>query len=1047
MSDLLWRKPRLLVSTLALIAVAGLSALQVLPRAEDPTLTARFGNVFTAWPGADAARIEALVTDPLEDELREIEEIALLQSSSLAGSSTINIELADDVTEVDEVWSRVRDRLADAAAKLPAGAGTPEFDEVENSAWSLIAGLRWTLPTEPNLAILGRLAEELADELRGVSGTKAVEVFGEPREEILVEVDPVRLAAHGLEPRDVAEAVRRADAKVSAGRVHGDRNDLLLEVSGEIESLDRVATLPVLAGEDGRFVRVGDLARVRKAALEPASTLALLSGQPGIAVAARLSDGRRVDTWAIGARAAVERFRAGLPRGVEVVSLFDQSRYTDRRLADLLVNFLLGAGLVAVVVLLTMGWRSALIVGSALPLNSLIVLAGMSLLGVPIHQMSVTGLVIALGLMIDNAIVMVDEVRHRLDHGRSIGAAIRATVQAMAVPLGGSTITTVLAFMPLVLMPGATGEFVGSIAISVIVALIGSLALSLTVVPALAGWLERVGRRPTGSEPLRSAWRRAWRHGLDAGPLSHGYRRLVRAMFARPLLGIASAIVLPVVGFLHFGDLEEQFFPSADRDQFQIELRLPWQTPIAETRRAALVARDAVLQHPLVEDVHWFLGESAPRFYYNILDGRRGLPFYAQALVQLRSDQGSLPAVQEIQELLDRALPDLQALARPIEQGPPVDAPVELRVFGPDLDTLAEMGQQLREILADTPGVVHTRAQLEDGQPKLRVRLDDETARLAGVDNVDVADRLLARTDGVLGGSLVEGTEELPIRVRVADADRRDLAAIATTDLPRAGGGSTPLAAVAGLELVPEPASIPHRDGRRCNTVQAYVVAGTLPSIVVADVQRTLAERGFAIPAGYRLAWGGEAAERDKAVGSLLAAAAVLMVLMAAALVLSFDSFRLAAVIGLVALLSVGLALGSLWVFGYPFGFMAIIGAMGLVGVAVNDSIVVLTGLAHDAAARRGSLDAATEVVVRCTRHLLSTSLTTVVGFAPLLIAGGGFWPPLAIAIAGGVTGATWIAVTLVPAMFSLLVARRGRLRDAHGPTPALAARPAAAPA
>jgi multidrug efflux pump subunit AcrB len=640
----------------------------------------------------------------------------------------------------------------------------------------------------------------------------------------------------------------------------------------------------------------------------------------------------------------------------------------------------------------------------------------MSLLGVPIHQMSVTGLVIALGLMIDNAIVMVDEVRHRLDGGRGIGPAIRGAVGAMTVPLLGSTITTVLAFMPIVLMPGAAGEFVSSIALSVILALISSLTLALTVIPALVGWLERLGRSDTQGGMLR--------HGISPGPLRPLYERGLQIVVARPALGIGVAVILPLLGFLRFGELQEQFFPSADRDQFQVELRLPWQTPIEETTRRALRAREVLLAHPLVSEVHWFVGEGAPRFYYNILDSRRGLPFYAQGLVQLDTHEGSIAAVAEIQEMLDAALPDLQPLARAIEQGPPVDAPVEIRVFGPDLEQLEQLGLELRGILAEVPGVVHTRATLETGQPTVRLRLDDESARLAGLDNRAVAGRLLGRTDGVTGGSLLEANERLPVRVRLRAEDRHDLATLTTAGLPD-GDAWTPLSAIADLELRADSASIPHRNGRRCNTVQAYVVAGSLPSVVVAEVQERFAARGLDLPADFRLEFGGEAAERDEAVGNLMAAAFVLMVLMAASLVLSFDSFRAAAIIATVALLSVGLALLALRIGGHPFGFMAIIGTMGLVGVAVNDSIVVLAGLQRDPAARRGNHTAIVRVVLRATRHLLSTSLTTMAGFAPLLIAGGGFWPPLAVAIAGGVAGATLIAATLVPAAFAWLIAER----------------------
>ena len=1052
MSDLLWRKPRLLALAILLISVAGISALQVLPRAEDPELTRRFANVHTFWPGADAERIEALVTEPLEDALREIEEIKDLISTSLAGSSTINLELADDVgpEEVASIWSRTRDELAEAARELPTAVTPPELVESEIDAYALIFGLTYAREGDTPLAVLGRHAEDLADVLLAVGGTKEVEVFGEPEEEIVVAVDPNELAARGITLARVAAAIEAADAKVAAGRVHGRRNDLLLEVSGELDSLERIEGLPVTSGDDGEFVRVGDLGRVSKQPREPAPTIARISGRPGVAVAARVLGGRRVDLWNRDAKAAVAAWMDTLPIGVEITTLFEQSRYTDRRLEDLFWNFLTGAGLVAVVVLVTMGWRSALLVGSALPLTSLMVLSALRLMDVPIHQMSVTGLVIALGLMIDNAIVMVDEVNHRLERGRGIGASIRGAVRAMFGPLLGSTATTIFAFLPIALMPGPAGEFVGSIAISVILALISSLTLALTVTPALAGWLQRFGHdgRP---RPVRHAGDRAhdhrpapwWRSGWTPRPLAKAWRAGIGAVVRVPALGLVVAVAIPIFGFSRFGELEEQFFPPADRDQFQVELLLPWQTPTPETLRRAELAREVILEHPRVVDVHWFVGESAPRFYYNIVDGRRGTAFYAQALVQLDGPEDSIAVVADLQERLDAALPDLVPLARAIEQGPPVPAPIEIRIFGPDLDRLRAIGLELREVLAGLPGVVHSRATMEDGQPKLMVRLDEEQARLVGLDNRTIAADLLARTDGILGGSLVEDTEELPVRVRFTDAARGDTGAIEQTELATGTGAWTPLSALGDTALVAEDAAIPHRDGRRCNTIQGYVVAGTLPSAVVTRARAALAERGFELPVGYELEWGGEAAERDEAVGNLLATAVILMVLMLASLVLSFDSFRMAATIAGVGVLSIGYALLALWMWDVPFGFMAIVGTMGLIGVAVNDSIVVLAGLARDEHARAGDRGAIVDVVMRATRHLVSTSVTTMVGFAPLLIGGNSFWPPLAIAIAGGVAGATILAITWTPAMFVLLVAprpkRAERLREQRPGAPTVA--------
>ncbi|MEM1452076.1 MAG: efflux RND transporter permease subunit [Planctomycetota bacterium] len=1023
LSNLFYRSPRLLTLTLLLILTAGFASFQLLPRAEDPELTARNASIFTAFPGADAERVEALVTDVIEDMLAEFEEIKEIKSASRAGLSTIAIELLDSVYEVEEVWSRVRDDLGDVRAELPAGATEPDFVEFELSAYTLMVGLTWTLDSEPERAILGRIAEDLADDLRAVPGTHDVVLHGEPKEEVLVELDPGKVAALGLDARSIAAAISRSDAKVAAGEIYGSRNDLQLEVSGEIDSLERICDIVIDRDtRGGAFVRIGDIATVTKAERTPQPSIALIDGEPGIVVSARMETGRRVDIWADRATEVTRKAIADLPHGVRGEVLFDQSGYTESRLSDLVFNFLLGAGLVMIVIFFTMGWRSALIVGSALPLTTLMVLQGLRTFDVPLHQMSVTGMIIALGLLIDNAIVVVDEVRQRLQSGETRADAVSHAVKHLAVPLLGSTLTTCMAFGPIALMPGAAGEFVGPIAISVILAVASSFFLALTLTPALAGHLDRLF-------PVQGKDGFANR-GLYSLRLDRVYSRGLAFLYRRPVLGVGVALVFPLVGFLAAPRLPEQFFPPADRDQFNVQFYLDPTASIEATEDMANRARAIALAHPRVDRVHLFVGESGPKYYYNLVESQRDAAFYAQALIQLDGPSDSIGVVREVQAALDRELSDAVVLAQQIEQGPPFDAPVELHLYGPDLAGLREIGEQLRLILTEVPEVTHVKSTLDGGAPKLRVKLDEEVTRMAGIDNLGVADALQLGLDGAPGGSLIEATEELPVRVRMREEARKDVERVGTLEIATATGW-TNLASLGTLELVPETASIAHRNRRRVLTTQGFVEAGTLPSQVLGDFLAELEARDLELPRGYELEVGGESAKRDEAVGNLAGSAALLLVLMAASLVLTFNSFQLAGVIGMVGFLSVGLALAAVATYGAPFGFMTIVGAMGLVGIAINDSIVVLAALREDSGSRAGDVDATVGVVRRASRHVISTSLTTMAGFAPLIIAGGGFWPPLAVAIAGGVAGATLIAVTLVPTLHRV-VARRAALGDAR---------------
>lgn len=465
MWSLFYRNTRLLILTICLILVWGLSSLQILPRMEDPAQSRWFSQVNTQFPGASAQRVESLVTDQLEQELLEIEEIRFLESTSRLGSSTIVIALEDSVQNHDEVWSRVRDRLADVVPQLPQEALKPKYKEIRG-ANTLIVALTWDLDTPANYGILHRQAKELEDELRSLTGTEKVELFGVTTEEILVEINPSELAAVGLTPQDISRQISLSDAKVSSGQLYSPRNNLLMEVETELDSVERIRQIPIRVANSGQFSRLGDIALVKKSIQEPPTESAIINGKPGIAAAVLMESKTSIDQWTEKTRQALEQFQSRLPAGIQLQVIFDQSRYVNHRLNNLFQNLILGAVCVVGSTVLLMGWKSALVVGSSLPLSVLMVFGGMRLLEIPLHQMSVTGLVIALGLLIDNAIVVVDEIQILLKAGYQPQEAISKSVSYLAIPLLASTLTTVLTFTPIVLLPGGAGEFVRPIALS-----------------------------------------------------------------------------------------------------------------------------------------------------------------------------------------------------------------------------------------------------------------------------------------------------------------------------------------------------------------------------------------------------------------------------------------------------------------------------------------------------------------------------------------------------------------------------------------------------
>lgn len=1035
MDTLLYRQKRYLALMLLMIVALGSSALSSIGRQEDPTITNLFATVITPYPGASPARVEALVTEKIEAELRGIPEIDQITSTSSTGISAIQIELSQFIgdTRIEQVWSEIRDALADAAVALPPGVPEPAFDDDRTGAFTAISALTARNGVTVPLSVVSRYAEHLQDILRQVQGTKFVRLYGAAEEEVLVEVDADAIASVGLTPDAVSSAINRGDAKVQAGRVRGEGADYLIELTGEIETLDRIRALPIATGGSGPLLRVGDIANVRRSVNTPPETIAYSNGERAVLIAARMEDDLQVDAWTHRVQRELAEFERTLPGGLSHELLFEQSGYTTSRLATVGKNMALGVALVVIVLFFSMGWRAAFVVAVILPLASLMSIFVLERLGVSIHQMSVTGLIVALGLLVDAGIVMTDEIAKRLGAGLDRPAAVGGAVRRLAVPLLASTVTTILAFTPMALLPGPAGDFVGAIALSVIVMLIASLVLALTVTPALAGML-----LPDAKAMHQPRW---WRDGIRGGAVTKLFDASLRLSLRERGIAIAVALSLPVIGFAAFPTLTAQFFPGVDRDQFHVQLSLSRGAAISSTDAAVARADKLLRQHTDITSVQWVVGESAPAFYYNMQADQDANPAFAEALVKTTSPAATERLLPQIQAALDRALPQAQVLVRGLVQGPPVSAPLEMRLVGPGLQSLRSLGEEARRRIAELPTVTHTRADLIGGAPKLVFDLDQDKVRLAGLELADIARQLQTLIEGAEGGSLIEGSEELPVRVRLGQADRSSAERIAgLVILPpnapaTAAGGAfpgIPLRALGELRIEPSESPIARRNGERVNTVQAYLQRSVLPEEALRDLQSRLDETPLDLPDGYRIEWGGDSDARSEVVRNLTSTLGLVVALTVAAILLTFNSWRLSMVAFVVCGLSMGLSLLALAVFQYPFGIQALIGVIGSIGVSINAAIIIMTALQQDEGAARGDRESIRRVVLASSRHIVSTTVTTFGGFLPLILEGGGFWPPFAMAIAGGVLLSTVVSFYFVPPMFSLLVDRRARRTTGH---------------
>lgn len=1018
----------LLALTIVILLVAGLSALSSLPRLEDPRIATRNVLVLTSYPGASALRVEALVSDVIEDELRQLHEIKEIKSTSRAGISILNVELQDwvDNNSNEQIFSKIRDNLSAAKQKFPAGAGAPVLDEKRGAtSFTLLVAMKSPEGYNTPLSILSRMSEEVADRLRNVPGTELVRVFGQLHEEIIVQVDPQKLASAGLDVQQVSSIIAAADPKLPAGVMRTQQQNIRIQVAQELPSLDVIRNIPLAVSNNSQYLRLGDITSVSRGWRQPQSDIAIVDGQQTVFIAARMQATLRADKWTSDAVAAIAKFNQLYQGSTVAEVIFEQNQYTESRLLELTKNLLLGCLVVMAVVFLFMGFRSAWIVGLSLPLSAAFTLFSLSFFDEQIHQMSVFGIIIAIGLLIDNAIVITDEIRaNLLDLTLSRLDALVKAIRHLFSPLLASTLTTILGFMPIFLLPGNIGDFIGSIAISVVMALIGSLFISLTVIAALAA--KFLPRAQNLSQ--KQAW---YQGGISFQIMSDWYRQFIARHIKKPLLLLLVTVAIPAAGFVLSGQLGNVFFPSADRDQFTIHVWLANGTSISQTQKLALQMDKVIKQQAGIEQVTWLVGGSTPSVYYNQVMNRDKTPHYVNGVVKTDTIHGAAELISKLQFDLEQAFPQAIVVVRAFGQGPPISAPIGVEIYGPDLATINGLGEQVRLAMSQVPGITQSIATITMGEPELVLDVSHNVSSLAGMSLTDIARQLQSSIDGAVGGSILEGTEEIPIRIRVAQSSRDQLDKIAALALvsPNFSGLNSwlPVSALGDFTLRSSIAGITRINGERVNIVEGFILPNATAVDVSNALQQKLSEVGFELPKGYRIKMAGDADEQQEALGLLATYLPVLLVLMLTTLILTFRSVRLASLIGSVAIMSVGLGMLSLWLSGLPVGFNPLLGCAGLIGVAINGSIVVIAAINANEKAKMGDIPEIVNETMSCSRHILSTTFTTVGGFIPLLLfSEGTFWPPLAVVLAGGVGFSIILSLVFTPIVAGRLAIRNG---------------------
>ena len=1003
-------RPRILILTLVFILLAGASSYISIPRQENPELAQRWASIIAIDPGASASRIETQVVIKLESALQEIIEIERLDANIQAGSAQILIELEDSVTFdlIEQTWSEILDKIALVEPTLPS---TTKVELIRSSGppISVLYALTWKGQGEAPIILMSRLGDELRRKLAFVDNTERTGLFGIANEEVLVEIDTNKLALLNLSLAQVSQALATYDSKKPLGKSSDANNEILLKIKENLVNVSQIKDLPIQVIDGYGVVRLQDIASVKKKPFTPIEDIALSNGKRTVLVEAKAAFGQRIDLYVGQADKVADEFREVLPDEIVLENIYSESFYTKKMFDTLTRSIIYAIILVLLLSFFLLGLRAALIVSAILPFTISLVLLGCRILEMPLHQTSITGIIIALGLLIDNGIIVVEDYKHRRSVGLQPREAINKTINQLVIPLLAATFTTVFAFLPIATGDGASTEFVGGMAVTVILAITSSLFLALTIVPVMMAYLERVKFFNKISFN---------KNGYSNKKLLEKYRALLLWAYSKPRRAMGIALFLPFLGFFLFSSIPQDFFPAQDRNMFRVSVELPINSTAEETERSVYEIRKQILKTGVVESDVWFIGRRLPRILYNVVagDSAVGSNHIAEGVYFASSYKDMMNILPSLAKNISQSNPDIEVRVDKFYSGPPVFAAIDYYITGDDPELLQALGEKLELIISKAPNISSTNATLSSYETNIEIDFNNSNMALSSKQMEAILLELAAANNGIVVGSMLDGNKDLPIRMKSSNGINSSIENIGMLTL--AGPASVDYVENFGkTSLTRTSEFIERTNGEKKNSVQGQIWTGNLASGVEAAIKDEIETFKLSLPAGYSLESDGEADTAAESQGQIISSAAIFFVLIVIGLVAALNSFKQAGIILSVAILCVGLSFVGLVVGQQNYGFIATVGAIGLAGLAINDSIVVLSHIKEEAENNGLTKAKLVEVVIRSTRHVLTTSATTIGGFLPLLFASI-FFRPLAWGMVVGVIGSSIIAVFYIPAMF-----------------------------
>ena len=1006
-------KNRITLTVVALLVVAGGVAYETLPKAQDPGFTVRTAVITTRFPGASPERVELLVTDKIEKKIQEMPEIDSITSESRTGISLIYANFKESYKIMRPIFDDLRRKVDTVAPDLPQGAGTPDV----NDEFGDVFGSVYTLAGDGfSYAELKTVADELRDELLKEPDIAKVSIHGAQQEVIFVEYSNARLTELGLSPQQLSASLGSVNILLSGGDIVSGRERITLEPTGNFESVEDLRRT-VIQLPTGALVYLEDIANVYRGYKDPPQNISRVNGEPTLAIAISMREGG--DILKLGERLDVvmPELVAHYPWGIEIEKVWFQATLVDDVVQAFTSSLLQAIVIVVIVMIGFLGLRTGVVVGSLIPTTMVASLFAMQIFGITINQISLTALIIALGLLVDNAIVVVESILVRRERGVDAVTAAVESGKELSMPLLVSSLTTAAAFMPIAMAKSAVGEYTADIFYVVGIALLLSWLLAMTFIPMLTTVALQTPASGAGEQNFDGKWYGYYRSLLGASLRS-------RWRFGAVIVGL---FVLAIVGM---GHVRQEFIAPSEDPVFSAKLELPLGTSI-ETSQEVIADIDGFIHEtyfapdadePRVRNWLTFIGEGGPRFQLS-LNPPNPNPSNS-FLIANTIDGGDVDdVIAGIETYVRQKHPDLAAQVKRLDNGPPVDFPIIVRISGRDTDDLYQIADQVTEYLYGLPQVSVVQNTWGLQTKKLLVGVDQDLARRSGVTSEDVAYSLQAGLTGIDLTEYREGDELIPVTMRTVAADRQDLSKLDGLSVySQSTGANVPLKQVANVALTFEAGVIERRDRDRTMSLNVQIHPWATAAEVAAELKPYLADAVQEWPAGNDYEIGGETEESGDANASIAAELPTAGMLILLLLVGQFNSLRRPAIIlSTIPLGLIGVTFGLL-IANSSFGFFTILGLISLSGIIINNAIVLLDRIAIEVNEfGRTQQDA---VIVACQQRLrpiLLTTATTVLGMTPLLWGGTAMFKPMAITIIFGLAFATVLTLLVVPVLYASL--------------------------